>query len=195
MATLSGYTNPHNLFHVGETSPFPNNNIKSWTPGDARYDAATALWGEEWGTPTDKELLDLVYYCPLVDGEDKATVLENIWDEDPGDENDRWQGSPDCFFKTENQVVLGRLKSTFNGRYFYVPLSGLELKGQSHSTVGLHGYFYATGKWYISGTGGPLAFILEFDEDPEWCYLGYSNILYAWEKAVGRRAVKLKTTN
>ncbi len=190
-----GYTNPHNLFHIGETSTFTNDNIESWTPGDAKYDAATALWGEEWITPTEKEMFDLVYYCRLINDSDGEMSLypstgtyttSDQW-ADPSHylASYIWQGTNECFL-LYNNVNLARFRSTFNDRYFYWPMSGSINYTGSGNAPGERGWFY-TNSWYQSR--GPFIFFTIPDN------VGYNAIADPHHKAYSIRPLKRSITN
>lgn len=192
-----GYTDPHNLYHVGETSNFPTTPILSWTPGDANYDAATALWGDEWITPTEKEVFDLIYYSRMIDDSNREMPLATIgtvykkdqW-ADPTHVNQThiWKGTDECFL-LYNGIRFARFRSTFNNRYFYWHMSGrIDTSGAGYDP-GTRGYFI-TNSWYLNT--GPLLFSILYQENNT---VVYNPISQPYNKAYSIRPVKRSITN
>lgn len=192
-----GYTDPHNLYHVGETSNFPTTPILSWTPGDANYDAATALWGDEWITPTEKEVFDLIYYSRMIDDSNREMPLATIgtvykkdqW-ADPTHVNQThiWKGTDECFL-LYNGIRFARFRSTFNNRYFYWHMSGrIDTSGAGYDP-GTRGYFI-TNSWYLNT--GPLLFSILYQENNT---VVYNPISQPYIKAYSIRPVKRSITN
>lgn len=195
-----GYTNPHNLFHDDVTSEFPNNNIELWPQGDDTYDAATALWGQEWITPTEKEMFDIFYYCRMIDSsgnkmplapfdKDNAARTQYQWkDHKQISDTYLWLSTEDCYLNY-NDVLLARFISTHNGRYFYWPISGSIQSNQSGNDPGTRGY-YLTNSWYLNR--GPFLFFILYSTSK---ILGYNPIAESYRKAYSVRPVKRHLTD
>ena len=198
-----GDTIPHNLYHRGETSDFSEDYIVSWTSGDERYDAATASWGEEWITPTEKEMFDLIYYCRMVDSSDNLMPLavgDNVVTQEQWKDPTKsytsssyvWQGTADCY-KESNDVLLARLKSTLNGRYFYCPLSGSIRNTDFGNEPGIIAFMITNSMFsnnYYSNFG-PFIFFIKKDTN----ILGYNPVAESNKKAYSVRPVKRHLTN
>lgn len=192
-----GYPNPHNLYGsvLGQTSyPDNHNHIYFWTSGDSIFDAATAMWGEEWITPTEKEMFDLFYYSRMVDdsgnvmplvGTDISSSATNDQWADPTSTYDTyiWQGTEGSFLRY-NEVLLARFRSTFNDRYFYWPMSGAVSSAGVGKAPGTRGYFLTNSWW--TGTG-PFLFFLFYEGNKR---LTYYSTERTHEKAYSVRAIK-----